>query len=39
VKTDNHGNATVTAPHSGVLVLRASPKKYIRSEALVHVAA
>jgi hypothetical protein len=39
VKTDNHGDATVTATHSGVLVLRASPQKYVRSEAVVHAAA
>ena len=39
VKTDSHGDATVTSTHSGVLVLRTSPKKYVRSEAIVHVAA
>jgi hypothetical protein len=36
-KTNHRGVATITAGHSGVLVLRASPKKYIRSEAIVHV--
>ncbi|HZU61182.1 MAG TPA: hypothetical protein VE983_09460 [Solirubrobacteraceae bacterium] len=37
-KTDHSGVATVTDSHSGVLILRASPMKFIRSEAIVHVA-
>jgi hypothetical protein len=39
VKTDSHGDATITDAHSGVLVLRANPKKYVRTEAVVHIAA
>jgi hypothetical protein len=37
VKTDHTGTATVTVRHSERLVLRASPKRFIRSEAVVHV--
>ena len=36
-KTNHSGVATITDGHSGVLVLRASPKKFIRTEAIVPV--
>jgi hypothetical protein len=36
-KTNAHGKATVTDNHTGRLVLRAAPKGYLRSEAVVHV--
>jgi hypothetical protein len=39
VKTNSHGVATITDAHAGVLVLRAAPSKYLRSEAIVHLAA
>jgi hypothetical protein len=38
-KTNHRGVATITASHSGRLVLRARPKDYVRTEAIVHVAA
>jgi hypothetical protein len=38
-KTNGHGIATITDQHSGVLVLKAGPNRYIRTEAIVHVAA
>jgi hypothetical protein len=38
-KTNSQGVATITDSHAGVLVLHASPRKYLRSEAIVHVAA
>jgi hypothetical protein len=38
-KTDSRGIAIITDRHAGVLVLRAAPSKYLRSEAIVHVAA
>jgi hypothetical protein len=38
-KTNSHGIATITDGHAGVLVLRTAPSKYLRSEAIVHVAA
>ena len=38
-KTNGHGVATITDKHAGVLVLRTAPSKYLRSEAIVHVAA
>jgi hypothetical protein len=38
-KTDSRGIATITDGHAGVLVLRTAPSKYLRSEAIVHVAA
>ncbi len=36
-KTNQSGAATVTDSHSGLLLLRASPKGFIRIEAYVHV--
>jgi hypothetical protein len=37
-KTNGRGIATITDEHAGVLVLRTAPKRYLRSEAIVHVA-
>jgi hypothetical protein len=39
VKTNHSGQATIKDGHSGRLVLRASPKGFVRSEAVVHVTA
>ncbi len=36
--TNRHGIARITDRHSGVLVLHAAPKGYVRTEAIVHVA-
>lgn len=38
VRTDRRGEARVLDDHAGVLVLRAAPKGYVRTEAIVHVA-
>lgn len=38
VSTNSHGVATISDKHAGVLVLRAGPNGYLRTEAIVHVA-
>ena len=37
VKTDHSGVATITDGHPGMLVLRTSPRGFVRTEAVVHV--
>lgn len=39
VKTDRQGNANVIAPSVGKVVLRAGPKGYVRTEAVVRISA